>query len=268
MRFAKWIAPLLLVTSLTLSAQRTYFGFDKDDYPGDDLLPKLHRTFAFTGYWLNHPPGMRNNPWTGKRGVVRAAGLGFLILFDGRLDAQLRNQNAAEPGRADAAAAIAAAGREGFPAGAVIFLDQEEGGSLLPEQVAYIGAWIAGLGHSRYKPGLYCSGIAVPSGPKMISTAEDVESRFAGVKLWVWNDRCPPAPGCIVADRGFDPAQSGFSQALVWQYAQSPRRPENTAACQRTYAQDGMCYVPRLPHSRQTYVDLNISRLPDPSRGR
>ncbi len=156
----------------------------------------------------------------------------------------------------------------GISGGAVIFLDQEEGGSLLPEQVAYIGAWIAGLGHSRYKPGVYCSGIAVPSGPKMISTAEHVESRFAGVKLWVWNDRCPPAPGCIVADRGFDPAQSGFSQALVWQYAQSPRRPENTAACQRTYAQDGMCYVPRLPHSRQTYVDLNISRLPDPSRGR
>ena len=179
MKLVRGIAGFLVVSvAATGLGQRTYFGFDKNDYPGDDLLPALHRTFAYTGYWLNNPPGMSNNPWAGKRGVIRAAGFGFLVLFNGRLDAQLKGQDAAGLGREDASAAIAAAKQEGFPAGAIIFLDQEEGGSLLPEQAAYIGAWIAAVRHSRYKPGVYCSGIAVPSGARLISTAQDIGNAF------------------------------------------------------------------------------------------
>jgi hypothetical protein len=256
------------MTAFVAGAQHSYIGFDKNGYPGDDLLPALHQTFAFTGYWLNNPPGMSNNPWAEKRGVVRAAGLGFLVLFNGRLDAQLKGQDAADLGREDAAAALAAAKSEGFPAGTIIFLDQEEGGSLLPEQAAYVGAWIAAVNHATYKGGVYCSGIAVPSGAKIISTAKDVETRFPTAKLWIWDDRCPPAPGCVAPTKGFDSGKSGLTNALVWQYAQSPRRPENTAACERTYAVDGRCYAPGLPHSEQTYLDLNVSRFTDPSHGR
>jgi hypothetical protein len=269
MKSARWIAAcLLLIAALSGFGQRTYFGFDKDGYPGDDLLPALHQTFSYAGYWLNNPPGMNNNPWAGKRTVVRDAGLGFLILFNGRLDAQLKGQDASALGSEDASAATAAANQEGFPTGATIFLDQEEGGSLLPEQAAYIGAWIAAVDHSSYKVGVYCSGIAVPSGSKMISTAQDIATRFPHAKLWVWNDQCPPAPGCIVPSGGLDPARGGTANAPVWQYAQSPRRPEDTTACQQTYATDGRCYAPDLQHSEQTYIDLNVSREPDPSRGR
>lgn len=244
-----------------------YIGFDKNGYPGDDVLPALHKTFAYTGYWLNNPPGMNSNPWAGKRSVVRAASLGFLILFNGRLDAQLKDRNAAELGQQDAATAIAAAKSEGFPAGGILFLDQEEGGGLLSEQADYLGAWIDKVNRSSYRAGIYCSGIPVPSGSKMVSTAQDVIARFPGAKLWVWNDRCPPSPGCVVS-RFLNPAKSGFSQALVWQYAQSPRRPENTAACAQTYAADNGCYAPGFPHSDQTFIDLNTSRSPDPSHGR
>ena len=258
---------LLVSVAATGLGQRTYFGFDKNDYPGDDLLPALHRTFAYAGYWLNNPPGMSNNPWAGKRGVIRAAGFGFLVLFNGRLDAQLKGQDAAGLGREDASAAIAAAKQEGFPAGAIIFLDQEEGGSLLPEQAAYIGAWIAAVDHSRYKPGVYCSGIAVPSGARLISTAQDIGERFPEAKLWVWDDRCPPAPGCSVPAK-LDLAKNGLGNALVWQYAQSPRRPEDTAGCQPTYAADGRCYAPELLQSERTYIDIDASRSPDPSNGR
>ncbi len=42
-------------------AHRVYIGFDKNDYPGDELLAALHQTFAFTGYWLNSPPGATTN---------------------------------------------------------------------------------------------------------------------------------------------------------------------------------------------------------------
>ena len=65
----------LLISSLTVAAQRTYYGFDANGYPGDDLLPALHQSFAYTGYWLNNPPGMTSDPWAGKRQVVRADSL-------------------------------------------------------------------------------------------------------------------------------------------------------------------------------------------------
>jgi hypothetical protein len=265
---AIWIVGVLLTVASSAPAQRTYIGFDKNSYPGDDLLPKFHQTFAYSGYWLNNPPGMNNNPWTGKRDAMRAAGLGFLILFNGRLDAQLKGQHAAVLGREDASSAMAAAKREGFPVGAIIFLDQEEGGSLLSEQAAYIGAWIAAFNRSAYKPGVYCSGIAVPSGSKTISTAQDVEARLPRARLWVWNDQCPPAPGCVMQPKQLDPAKSGTANTLVRQYAESPRRPADTAACRQTYAADGDCYAPDLPHSEQTYIDLNTSHSPDPSHGR
>ncbi len=266
MCMSKTAAGWFLLASSLAFAQRSYIGFDKNGYPGDDLLPALHRTFAFAGYWLNNPPGLNNNPWAGKRSVVQAAGFGFLVLFNGRLDAQLKGGDAAQLGRQDAARAIEAAKREGFPDGAIVFLDQEEGGALLAEQADYMGAWIATLDHSAYKAGVYCSGITVPSGSKTISTAQDIETRFPHAKLWVWDDRCPPGPGCSVPEKGFDPKNN--ARALVWQYAQSPRRPEDTAACRQTYAADGRCYAPGLPQSEQTYVDLNVSRSADPSHGR
>ncbi|MGB9145849.1 MAG: glycoside hydrolase domain-containing protein [Acidobacteriaceae bacterium] len=270
MRIAAALAIACVLGTSLAAAQsaRTYYGFDKDGYPGDALLPELRQHFTFTGYWLNNPPGMSSNPWVGKRSVVRAAGLGFLILFSGRVDAALKGHDAAALGRADGAAAIAAAKREGFPAGAVIFLDQEEGGALLPEQASYLGAWFAAVGRSKYRAGIYCSGIPAPAGKTMMSTAQDVEARFPAVRLWVWNDTCPPAPGCALPQDGLNPAKSGFSGALVWQYAQSPRREEDTKACRMTYAADGRCYAPGLPRSEESYVDLDVSRSPDPSHGR
>ncbi|MGA7886534.1 MAG: glycoside hydrolase domain-containing protein [Acidobacteriaceae bacterium] len=269
------LALLLCAAVLATAAQaaipasaRSYSGFDKDGYPGDARLPALHRTFAFTGFWLNNPPGMTTNPWAGKRTVVRAAGFGFLILFNGRLDQELKQRDAAALGREDGAAAIAAAHREGFPAGAILFLDQEEGGALLPEQAAYLGAWIATVGASPYRAGIYASGIPVPAGPARISTAQDVEARFPGAQLWVWDDRCPPSPGCVAPAARLSFTRSGFSHALVWQYAQSPRREADTAGCRRTYAADGRCYAPGMPHSEATHIDLDVSVSPDPSHGR
>jgi hypothetical protein len=44
---------------------KTYFGFDRNEYPGDNLLPALHRSFSYAGYWqwldrqASHPQGQR-----------------------------------------------------------------------------------------------------------------------------------------------------------------------------------------------------------------
>jgi len=248
-------------------APRGLIGFDKNAYPGDGLLPTLRRSFAYAGFWLNDPPGMNANPWAGKRAVVRAAGFGFLILFNGRLDAQLKGKDAGALGREDGMAAAKAAEREGFPRGAVIFLDQEEGGALLGEQAAYVGDWIAGVERLRYRAGVYCSGIRVAAGKGQMSTAEDVAARWPEARLWVWNDACPPSPGCVVG-RGLDPAESGEAKAWVWQYARSPRSGQGTVACRATYGADDGCYPPGVAQSPATWVDLDVSESADPSQGR
>ena len=244
----------------------TYFGFDRNEYPGDPLLLALHRSFAYTGYWLNNPPGDSGNTWTGKRAILKSNGFGFMVLYNGRLDAQLTGKDAAPLGRSDALDAISAAKREGFAPDAIIFLDQEEGGRLLPEQSAYLFAWVEAIRASQYKPGVYCSGILVPDGSSKISTARDILSHEGNrpLALWVANDACPPAPGCVIPKKHLAPATSGISQALVWQYAQSPRR-QFARQCAASYAADSSCYAPRTPHSPQTFLDLNVSSSPDPS---
>jgi Domain of unknown function (DUF1906) len=248
---------------------RAYFGFDKNEYPGDDLLPGLRRSFSYAGYWLNHPPGAQSNGWAGKRAILKANGFGFIILYNGRLDAELKGKDAAALGRADAAAAISAALREGFAPGAILFLDQEEGGRLLPEQGAYLFSWVEAIRGSAYRPGVYCSGILVPDGTSKISTAGDILSHEGKkpLALWVANDACPPAPGCVIPKRPVAAGSSGIKEALVWQYAQSPRR-EFAHQCASTYAADGNCYAPGLPHNAQTFLDLNVSASADPSGGR
>jgi hypothetical protein len=246
-----------------------YLGFDKNDYPGDNLLPGLRRSFSYTGYWLNNPPGANSNSWNGKRAVLKANGFGFMILYNGRLDAELRGKDAASLGRSDAAAAVSGAKREGFAPGAILFLDQEEGGRLLPEQSAYLFSWIEAVREAQYKPGVYCSGIPVPEGSGKITTAEQIASHEGNkaVALWVVNDQCPPAPGCAMPGKSLVPASSGISKVLVWQYAQSPRT-KFARQCASTYAVDKNCYAPGLPYSAQTFLDLDLSSSSDPSEGR
>lgn len=257
-----------------------YPGFDKNVYPGDELMSALQKKFAFTGYWLNNPPGMTTNGWLGKRTLLRGQGYGFVVLFNGRLYADLQagasaGRDPAEAGRSDAAHAAAAAHREGFPAHAIVYLDQEEGGHLLPEQAAYLFAWIDAIARSGYRAGVYCSGIAVGVPP--VTTAGEVEQhyRHAGGRasrrppaIWVANDQCPPAPGCTSVGTQLRLNASGTSAAVIWQFAQSPRRAEFTSNCASSYAPDNQCYAPGLPHSTQTAIDLDAAASPDPSHGR
>jgi len=246
-----------------------FLGFDRNEYPGDENLQELHKAFAFAGYWLNNPPGSKTNTWVGKRGKIEAAGFGFLVLFNGRVYRELGTR-AAELGKSDAEAAIAAARREGFPAKTIIFLDQEEGGRLLPEQKAYLFAWVDEINHQGFRDGVYCSGIAFreTSGASVI-TAEDIKQNAGGrdITYWVTNDACPPSPGCKASARPPAPNVSGLAFAEVWQFAQSPRRKDVASAC-GGYNKDGDCYSSEAAASQNLHVDLNSARSADPSHGR
>jgi hypothetical protein len=260
----------------TPSPNGDFVGFDRNLYPGDDRLAELHGSFAFAGYWLNNPPGEKQNSWQGKRQKLVDAGFGFLVLFNGRLDAEIKRAKLAPDalGRQDAAAAIAAAKQEGFPAKTILFLDQEEGGRLLPEQAAYFLAWTEAVAASTYLPGAYLSGQPSPDGagpdgkPATITTAQDMRQQIAAkhlhsVVFWVAQDQCPPAPGCVLQPPRLK--DSGTIDAAVWQYAQSPRRPELTRSCAQTYAKDNLCYA---GVTTDLFLDLNVAASADPSHGR
>ena len=248
-----------------------YLGFDRNDYPGDSNLKVLRETFSYSGYWLNNPPGAKANSWRGKRKALQAAGFGFLVLFNGRTYAEIKSAgDAAKVGRSDAAAAVSAARAEGFPLQTIIFLDQEQGGRLLPEQRAYLHAWVDGVNSAGFGAGVYCSGIAAREGPGVsIVTAEDIRANAGGrkIKYWVVNDSCPPSPGCSVSRKDLLPGASGMSFAEVWQFSQSPKRTDFARGCPANYNKDGNCYPPGVDPAQRLHVDLNVATSSDPSHG-
>jgi hypothetical protein len=264
----------LLAVSQSSVAQRhpTFLGMDRNDYPGDADMQLLRKTFVFTGYWLNNPPGAERNTWTGKRVNLQTLGYGFLVLFNGREYKELKaSGDAGGVGSRDAAAAVRAAASEGFPKKTIVFLDQEQGGRMLPEQRAYIHAWIDGVVKGGYGAGVYCSGIPFQESSKVsVVTANDIRDHAGSreIHFFISNDHCGPAPGCVFPAAPLRPSKSGVSFAEVWQYAQSPRRPEMTAACRQTYAPDNNCYPPGIAPSSGLHIDVDTADSADPSHGR
>jgi 4-hydroxyphenylpyruvate dioxygenase-like putative hemolysin len=256
------------------NANGEYAGFDRNEYPGDATMADMRRTFAFTGYWLTVPPGAMFNQWQGKRDTLRAQGWGFLVLANGKLEAEIvaaaKSGTAPDAlGRADAASAVAAAKSEGFPAGTIVFLDQEEGGRLTAPQAAYLLAWTEAVAASAYKPGVYASGQRTEDDPGVfITTIDDIRERIRAqhlhdVAVFDAQDTCPPAPGCTLAAKPL--RESGEPNLTAWQYAQSPQRPSLTKSCAATYAADGKCYAPGFS---KVFLDMDVATSADPSHGR
>jgi hypothetical protein len=258
--------------SVAAGGTNSYLGFDRNDYPGNENLKVLRQTFSFAGYWLNVPPGEKRNTWVGKRQAVESAGFGFLVLFNGRLYAEMKTvANAAKLGTSDARASTVSAKREGFQAGTVIFLDQEQGGRMLPEQKAYIYAWVDGVKAAGFRAGVYCSGIAAQEdGGTSVITANDIRENAGGRQIiyFVTNDACPPSPGCAFPERPPGPGNSGLPFSEVWQFAQSPKRPDVAGGCPANYSKDGQCYAPGVSPTQHLFLDVDTATSGDPSHAR
>jgi len=265
------------------AASRSYLGFDRNIYPGDEALPILRKTFSFTSYWLSPPPGERTNSWVGKRELLHSQNFGFLVLFRGPQITELQSiwsesrvnradrlqAQAQKRGASDASLAAAAAKKEGFPSHTIIFLDIEEGGRLPAVYHAYLRAWVDQLAGPGYRAGVYCSGMPVSEGRgATIITADDIRHNIGSRDLiyWVYNDACPPSPGCAFPQDPPASSKSGSSYAAAWQFAQSPRRKEFTARCPAKYAPDGNCYAPG-DTAHKWFLDVNSATAPDPSGG-
>jgi hypothetical protein len=266
---SSFLAVISFLPSAAIGQTSSFLGFDRNEYPGDASLAVLRQTFAFSGYWLNTPPGDSTNTWAGKRSEVEAAGFGFLVLFNGRLYEELR-RNAGALGQSDGKAAAASARREGFPVRTIIFLDIEQGGRMLPEQKAYIYAWVDAVTAAGFRAGVYCSGIPARDRKISIVTGNDIQQNAGGraIVFFVTNDVCPPSPGCAFPRRPPSPAESGVSFAEVWQFAQSPKRKDFAAKCPANYNADGGCYPPGVDPGLKLHVDVETASNTDPSEGR
>ena len=266
--FIALLISISLLPSAAAAQGSAYLGFDRNDYPGDANLAALRPTFSFSGYWLNNPPGEQSNTWAGKRAKLESAGFGFLLLFNGRLYKDLLH-NAAGLGQSDGKVAAGSARREGFPGHTIIFLDIEQGGRMLLEQKAYIYAWMDAVTAGGFRAGVYCSGIPAPEGKISIVTADDIRQNARGraITFFVTNDVCPPSPGCAFGEPPAA-AESGVSFAEVWQFAQSPRRPDFAAKCPANYNADGNCYPPGVNPALKLHVDVETATSADPSLGR
>jgi Domain of unknown function (DUF1906) len=284
-QFFIFLSAILLATvsiSITIAARESssrtsvappktsYLGFDRNIYPGDPAFPTLRQTFAFTGYWLNSPPGEKSNTWIGKRDFLLKSGFGFLVLFRGRDSHEFKkNSDGPAKGSLDAEATVAAAKKEGFPTGTIVFLDIEEGGRLSTTYHAYLHAWLDGLARSGYRAGVYCSGMpAKESGGITILTADDIRANAGSREFvfFVFNDACPPSPGCVFPSAAPSVASSGVAYGQAWQYAQSPRRKEFTARCPTGYNRNGNCYNPN-DASHEWDLDADTATSADPSNG-
>ena len=250
---------------------RAYLGFDRNLFPGNDALPVLRKTFAFSSYWLSPPPGEKTNTWLGQRDALRSQGFGFLLLYRGPESSELKTYaDGVEKGTAGARNAASIAKSEGFPAQSIIFLDIEEGGRLSAAYHAYLRAWAGGLAEAGYRSGAYCSGIPLKEEPGVtITTAADIRAHApsADFVYYIFNDVCPPSPGCTFPQNPPSPATGGIPYAALWQFAQSPRRMDRTAHCAPGYHTDGNCYAPG-DAAHAWSLDVDSAASPDPSSGR
>jgi len=218
-----------------------YLGFDIDVYPGDSAMQAWWSgtPFYFCGFYLGGPyyHGGGTSSWINSRSYLKGLGYGLFVLYVGRQVGS--SYLTAAQGVADANNAVALAQQAGFPAGTIIYLDVEAGGTLSSDFMTYIDAWINQINYNTsYRPGVYCS---YSQTANQINNSISVNCQFACININV-----PPSPGNATPNPAPDPSGCGVVYALDWQYAQ------NVA---RTYGG-----VPLT-------VDLNTSSNTNPSNG-
>jgi len=224
-----------------------FAGFDTGIYPGDAALRAWRQAspYQWVGYYLT-APCHRDVSWSGKREQLVAMGWGTAVIYLGQQDwgampsrapaaadtaaradsTAMRPQQpaavAAPPpacsaanlsaarGTADAADAIARTAGEGFPSGAVVYLDVERVTAVSPALADYVRAWVDGvLADGRYLPGIYVHRLNADAIGAAAGAAYTARGRAGGPPLWV------------TSSTGFSlelpPTASGVAGATVWQ---------------------------------------------------
>lgn len=210
-----------------------YVGFDTHTYPGTAVMRAWKHTpgspYDWVGFYLPSPCH-DDGSWTGKRDTLVAMGWGLAVVYVGQQtwgraprartpaqrDAIRRRTHCsadlvtADEGARDGADAVKRAIAEGFPPGAVIFLDIERMETIPAAMRQYYRAWAAQLlGNGTYQPGIY----AHEHNAQIIF--DDVKATFLAA-----GDTTTPR-FWLAGGKGFDtgraPQDVGYAFAGVWQ---------------------------------------------------
>ena len=246
---------------------------DRNDYPGDANMQGLRKTFVFHRLLAEQSTGSR----TAILGSGRAATCNRWVtdfcccsMDVSTKSLRLRVMPRGWEARRGRCGKCGNHQRD-FRQEAIIFLGPGAGRAHArgaARLYSCLGGW---CGEGWLWGGIYCSGIAFRESSKVsVVTANDIrDNAAAGTSISL--------SATIVAGRRRDAcfrvrrplrAKSGVAFADVWQYAQSPRRPEITSACRKTYAPDDNCYPPGNAPSTGLHIDVDAADSADPSRGR
>jgi hypothetical protein len=235
-------------------------GFDTHTYPGDKTMAAWKAApgaYRWVGYYLPSPCH-KDKSWSGKRQTLVDMGWGLAVVYVGqqtwgrtprqltaaRLARLLKSGTTcnadlvtADRGAVDAADAIEAAEREGFPARSIVFLDIERMEKMPQAMRDYYRAWSKRLlADGRYRPGVY---VHAHNAQKVF---DDVKAEFAAAgideepRIWVASARD--------FEEGKAPQDVGFAFAGVWQ---------------------GMIDVARTVADIKLPLDVNVSEWSSPS---
>jgi hypothetical protein len=241
-------------------ARGHYIGFDTHTYPGTAVMRAWKHTpgspYDWVGFYLPSPCH-EDKSWSGKRDTLVAMGWGLAVVYVGQQtwgraprsltaaqrDAIRRRSDCsadlvtADEGTRDGADAIQRANAEGFPPGAVIFLDLERMETIPPAMRQYYRAWVAQLlANGTYQPGIYAHEHNAQT------VFDDVKATFVAA-----GDTTTPR-FWVAGGKGFDtgraPQDVGYTFAGVWQ---------------------GVIDVARSVAQIKLPVDLNVAAWASPS---
>ena len=210
-----------------------YIGFDTHTYPGTPVMRAWKHTpgspYDWVGYYLPSPCH-DDKSWVGKRDTLVAMGWGLAVVYVGQQtwgrapraltsaqrDAIRRRTDCsadlvtADEGTRNGSDAVKRAVGEGFPPGAVIFLDIERMETIPAGVRQYYRAWVAQvLANGTYRPGIY----AHEHNAQTIF--DDVKATFLAA-----GDTTTPR-FWVAGGKGFDtgraPQDVGYTFAGVWQ---------------------------------------------------
>ncbi len=200
---------------------------------------KANTNLVWCGFYLGPAPSHHSDSWMTQRAQLQANGWGLAPLYVGQQIIGPGSHNPSTPqGVVDGHHATQLMTAAGFPQGACVYLDLENGLPFPPLLQQYTVSWIDTVQNDQFRAGVYCSH----------AFAEEVHVLRPSVRIWafkVTTTQPHPVPGPPYPDT--HPAGSGYTGAYIWQLGQD---------CQIS--------PPHVPGGTLT-VDLDTAVGPDPS---
>ena len=191
-----------------------FAGFDRSDYPGDDVIDwlKANTNLSWCGYYLAPAPSHPGTSWMGTRERLADAGWGIAPLYVGR---QVVGPGARSPngtnGATDGAQAASLLASEGFVAGTTVYLDLENGPPLSADQQDYVATWCSGVRDGGFVPGIYCSHLL----------AQTVHTLQTDAQIWAFKVSTTAPHPVPMPYPTPDPVGCGYAGARAWQLGQA-----------------------------------------------